>query len=97
MLKIVKVRGESMTPALSPGDYIIFTKARALRPGFVVLADHPKYGSIIKRVRSVQADGVILEGDGPDSTTSEAMGLLAIDRIRGRARLAVSPKGLKRI
>jgi len=37
MIKIVKVRGGSMRPTLLPGDYIIITKARSLRPGFVVL------------------------------------------------------------
>lgn len=97
MFKIVKVRGESMTPALSSGDYIILTKARALRPGFVVLADHPKYGLITKRVKTVEKDSVLLEGDGPESTSSEAMGLIPKDKIIGRARLAIRPDGLKRL
>ena len=97
MFKIAKVRGESMTPALSPGDYIIFTKARALRPGFVVLVDHSKYGLIVKRISSVQTDGVFLQGDGPESTSSEAMGLIPHERLRGRARLAITSKGLTRL
>ena len=97
MINLVKVRGESMAPTLAPGDYVITTKARAIRSGFVVLADHPKYGLIIKRVKSVQNQTVTLEGDGQASTSSEAMGHVARDKIRGRVWAAVTPKGLKRL
>lgn len=97
MPKLVKVRGVSMTPALSPGDYVFFTKARTLRPGFVVLVDHPKYGSIIKRIKTVERNGVSLQGDSAESTSSEAMGLVIASAIKGRARFVITPKGLKRL
>lgn len=96
MIKLAKVRGESMTPALTAGDYMIITKAWTLRPGFVVLVDHPKYGTIVKRVKSLENDEISLEGDGPDSTTTDAMGLVDIKVVRGRVRWAVTPKGIKR-
>ncbi|MEP3655012.1 MAG: S26 family signal peptidase [Litorimonas sp.] len=97
MFKFVKVRGESMTPTLAPGDYLLVTKARAVRAGFVVLVDHPKYGVIVKRIASVSGDSINLEGDGPESTSTEALGHVALKNIKGRARLAITPKGLKRL
>lgn len=95
MIKIVKVRGESMAPTLMPGDYLIVTKARAICSGFVVLVDHPKYGTIVKRVASVSGASTSLEGDGPESTSTEAMGQVALKNIQGRVRLAITPQGRK--
>jgi len=98
VIKIAKVRGASMRPTLAPGDYLILTKARAIRAGFVVLVDHPKYGVIVKRVKSISDKAMLLEGDNSDeSTASEDMGHVSVEFVKGRARWAVSPKGLKRL
>ena len=86
-----------MTPTLAPGDYLLVTKARAISAGFVVLVDHPKYGVIVKRIASVSGESISLEGDGPESTSTEALGNVTIQAIKGRARLAITPKGLKRL
>lgn len=95
MPKIAKVRGASIRPTLAPGDYLIVTKARALRAGFVVLVDHPEYGSIVKRVKSVSGDNVRLSGDNLDSTSSEALGDIPMACVKGRVRWAITPSGLK--
>ena len=97
MIKLVKVRGASMAPTLTTGDYMIVTKAWAMRPGFVVLVDHPKYGVIVKRVTSVSGGTMELEGDGPESTSSAALGTIPQTYVRGRVRLVIAPKGLKRL
>jgi len=76
---------------------MIVTKARALRPGFVVLVDHPKYGLIVKRISSVDEDFISLAGDGPDSTTTDAMGQVSLTAVQGRICWAITPKGFKRI
>lgn len=86
-----------MTPTLAPGDYLLVTKARAIRAGFVVLVDHPKYGVIVKRIASVSQETISLEGDGPESTSTEALGDVIVKAVRGRVRLAITPKGLKRL
>ena len=96
MIKIAKVRGASMRPTLAPGDYLILTKARAIRAGYVVLVDHPKYGVIVKRVKSVSPDSLRLQGDSPESTASDNMGDVPLALVKSRARWAVTPKGLKR-
>ena len=100
MIKIATVRGASMRPTLAPGDYLILTKARAqtLRAGFVVLVDHPEYGRIVKRVKAVSESSLTIEGDNlAASTASEDMGDVSLECIKGRARWAVTPKGLKRL
>jgi len=100
VIKMAKVVEASMRPTLEPGDYLILTKVRALHPGFVVLVDHPKYGTIVKRVKSVSDDALVLEGDNLDeSTSSEDMGRVPLNHVRSRVRWAVSPRwfGLKRL
>jgi len=84
-----------MEPTLAPGDYMIITKARAIRAGFVVLVDHPKYGQIVKRVKSITNGILTLEGDSPESTASEDMGAVPVNLVKGRARWAVTQTKLK--
>jgi len=97
VLKFVKVRGESMAPTLMPGDYLIFTKARTIRSGFVVLVDHPRYGVIVKRIVSVTDTSMDLEGDGSETTSLHSLKDVALENLRGRVLLAISPKGIKRL
>ena len=94
MIRLVKVRGASMAPTLAAGDYMIITNARALRPGFVVLVDHPKYGSVVKRVKAIEDGHLSLEGDGPESTATKDMGLVSVTAVKGRVRWAIRPHGL---
>jgi len=87
-----------MRPTLAPGDYLILTKARAIRAGFVVFVDHPKFGPIVKRVKSTSDGAVTLEGDNLDeSTASEEMGYVPLNLIKGRVRWAVTTNGLKKL
>jgi signal peptidase I len=61
---VVEVRGRSMAPTLLPGDRLLVMRARA-RQGDVVLAHDPRHPAreLIKRVASVEPDGVVLRGD----------------------------------
>jgi phage repressor protein C with HTH and peptisase S24 domain len=86
-----------MAPTLASGDYMILTKTRSLRPGFVVLVDHPKYGLIVKRVKGLDQNQLTLEGDAAGSTSTEAMGRVDLSKVKGRVRWAITPKGLKRL
>lgn len=85
-----------MRPTLLPGDYIIVTKARSLRPGFVVLVDHSEFGVIIKRIKSMNEDSLRLEGDGHVTSSTREMGDVSPSRIIGRARWAIKPGWFKR-
>lgn len=100
MLKIVKVRGRSMHPTLASGDYLICTKARLqkhLRSGFVVVVDHPRLGQIVKRIKSIEVNGLRLMGDGPESTHSDTIGDVPLCWVKARVRFIVSPNGLNRL
>lgn len=78
MLYIRKIDGQSMAPGLMPGDYIIALKCpqQCYQAGHIVLLQHPRYGAIIKRIKSKQDRQVLLSGDNPASVSSEQMGWL---------------------
>ena len=69
-IDVVEVRGRSMTPTLRPGDRLLVVRARP-RPGDVVLAPDPRYTKreLVKRVASLEADGVALRGDNAAAST----------------------------
>ena len=69
-LDVVEVRGRSMTPTLRPGDRLLVVRARP-RPGDVVLAPDPRNTKreLVKRVASLEADGVALRGDNAAAST----------------------------
>ena len=97
MLRLIKVVGDSMLPTLSDGDILIIKKARSIRPGFVIVVDHPSLGRIVKRVAEVSPEGVRLTGDNPASTSAAEMGLVPSQSVNGKVVLAITPKGLRRL
>lgn len=60
MLKLLKVTGESLSPLFKEGDFVIVTKIplffAPVKPGDVVVFNHPAYGMMIKMVESVNAE-----------------------------------------
>jgi nickel-type superoxide dismutase maturation protease len=91
-----EVAGESMVPALDPGDYVIVDRTayrrRLPRKGHIVLARDPRPASegreIVKRVDHADLHGDLwLTGDNPDaSTASETFGAVPRKAIIGRVR-----------
>ena len=69
---LIKVCGESMSPTLMDGDYVLTKKIkpRSLRPGLIYVVDHSDLGRIIKRLKHIQNDLCIFEGDNQKSTPS---------------------------
>ena len=57
------VSGTSMLPTLKDGQNIIVLKTSDFKVGDVVVARHPTYGLIVKRVASIKGDQVYLKGD----------------------------------
>lgn len=92
---LIKVSGDSMVPALYDGDIIITKKPRSLRPGLIYVIDHSDLGVIIKRLGRIDARGLaVLAGDNPASTPPALMGAVEPTRIRARAWLSLSKRGL---
>jgi len=93
VLRRLAVDGESMAPALRPGDRLLALRlprrltARVLRPGRLVAAMDPRVPRrlIVKRVASLGADGsVMLVGDNASqSTDSRTFGPVSVRDLRG--------------
>ncbi|WP_433239314.1 nickel-type superoxide dismutase maturation protease [Actinomadura nitritigenes] len=64
-LRTVAVDGDSMLPALAPGDWLVVLAGVRPRPGDVVIARHPERADvlIVKRVAHRSGTGWWLESD----------------------------------
>ena len=96
----VEIRGDSMRPALEPGDWVIATAGGHLRKGDVVVLERPDRPGleIVKRLAGAPGDGGLgfgewrVEGDNPvASTGSRAFGPVRRADIRGRVRVVYWP------
>ncbi len=84
---LVRVAGTSMEPALAAGDVLLTRPAtrRCIQPGRLVVVADPRAADhlVVKRVRSVTADGVDVRGDLPErSTDSRTWGPVPPSAIR---------------
>ncbi len=61
----LRVAGDSMTPAISPGDTVLVALGRPPRAGAAVVAQHPDDGYVCKRVRRVRRTTLELESLAP--------------------------------
>ena len=88
---LVVVDGESMRPALEPGDRLLVVRL-APRVGDVVAFDHAGR-RMVKRVAAITSDGeVTVRGDNAAaSTDSRAFGPVARSAIVGRAVYRYAP------
>lgn len=57
------VNGTSMVPTLKDGQQIIVLKTSDLQVGDIVVARHPQYGLIVKRLAAINGDQVYLRSD----------------------------------
>lgn len=60
------VSGTSMLPTLKDGQNVIGLKTTSFKVGDIVIARHPSYGLIIKRVASISDGKVLLKSDNRD-------------------------------
>jgi nickel-type superoxide dismutase maturation protease len=85
---LFKVTGDSMLPNYRSGDFVLTFRRRrqAIKPGDVVVVDHPRFGRIIKRISAIpQPDTFTLSGDNHlASTHSEKLGEVSIDQLQGK-------------
>lgn len=79
MLRLLKIRGESLTPEYSGGDFVLVSKIPFIlnpaSPGDVIAFRQPGYGLLIKRIQSIDPEGgVSVVGSHPDSVDSRVFG-----------------------
>lgn len=107
----VEVRGDSMRPALEPGDLAIAVATSRVERGSVVVVEHPDRPGfeLVKRAvavpgdlapdgRVLDADAFWVEGDAADaSTDSRSFGRVARSNVKGRVRLVYWPPHRRRM
>lgn len=79
MLRILRVMGASLSPAIQDGDYVLVVTLpilkRRLKPADVVAFHHPDYGILIKRIASIAGDDrLYVTGTDPASVDSRTFG-----------------------
>ncbi|MEI6894701.1 MAG: nickel-type superoxide dismutase maturation protease [Colwellia sp.] len=86
--KLWKVRGQSMTPVIHEGSFILVTKLLLLFPvkeGQRILIKHPEYGIIVKTVALVDKNGFIWsKGENKKSLSVEQIGPVDKEQVLGR-------------
>jgi len=96
-MRLIKVRGDSMSPTLKDGDYVLTIRPRSLRAGFIYVVEHGDLGRIIKRLDHIQNGQYHFKGDNPKSTPSAVMGPVGAPRIVARALLKISRRGVGKL
>ena len=76
MLRLLKVRGDSLWPHYREGDYVLTASvpfpARKIRAGDVIVFHQPGYGTLIKRVRRVLENGRAYDVRGTQIASSDS-------------------------
>lgn len=82
MIKILRVRGDSLAPEIQHGDYVVGMSVAlsSVSAGDIVVFEHPMYGRLIKKIRSVGpgAETVEVAGIHPLSVDSRRFGAIPI-------------------
>lgn len=93
-IRLFRIRGDSMSPNLRDGDYVITnTWFYSPRIGDVVVVQHPTLGVVIKRVLRVIPHGIFLQGDNTLASMSpERIGLVSLGDVLGKVIKRVTPK-----
>lgn len=87
-LRRVEVVGDSMRPALEPGDRLLVVRTNDVRTGDMVAVVDPRAPErvVIKRVATRSSSDFTVLGDNPAaSTDSRTFGPLKRTALRGRA------------
>jgi signal peptidase I len=90
MLRLIRVRGESMPPLLEEGDLILvldwYWLMGRLRPGDLVVFQQPIYGTLVKQVERLipQTAQLIVRGTRPVSVDSQEFGPIPFSSVLGK-------------
>ncbi len=77
-----------MLPFLRAGDYVLVVK-RPLKIGDVVVANHPQFGEIVKRIACINNSSYELVGDNAESVSMQQIGAVPAESIVGKVVLTI--------
>jgi|FLYL01.1.fsa_nt_gi phage repressor protein C with HTH and peptisase S24 domain len=74
MVRRFEVAERSMSPALEPGDYLVAVAGLPIRPGDLVVFEHPRRPGflLVKRAARVEDGRVTVLSDRPDLTLADS-------------------------
>ncbi len=89
MLRLLKIRGDSLAPDYTQGDFVLVSNIpflfSDLVPGDVIAFRQPGYGLLIKRIQGVdEAGGLNVIGNHPESVDSRTFGAVRRSNILGK-------------
>lgn len=96
MIRILKVTGESLSPTIEEGDFVLVGTNSfffPLKMGDFVVFNHPQYGRMIKQVTGIQPDDntLTVTGTHPRSVDSRQLGPIPMTRVTGKVLYHFSP------
>lgn len=89
MIRLLRVRGQSLTPQIEDGDFVLALKFPiffSIRAGELILFRKAPYGVLIKRVEAVDEQGRVfwVRGNHPDSIDSRTFGVVRAREVLGK-------------
>lgn len=90
MFRLIKVTGESLSPAYREGDYVVITTIpfflRRIKPGDIIVFHHEQHGMMIKMVGDISLERryVFVIGTQEHSIDSNSFGPIDPSKIMGR-------------
>ena len=90
-MRLVKVKGDSMSPSYRDGDYVLTMRYGRRRPriGDDVVFAHPDYGRVLKRIDRIDNGNLVFKGLNALSAESAALGCVSIAKCADLARVAI--------
>jgi signal peptidase I len=97
MLRFFRVTGESMTPDLQQGDFVLVAKipliCSSIKAGDVIVFRQSEYGTLIKKVSHISSRGeaFFVSGSNPLSTDSRQFGPVHCKDVFGKVIWHIHP------
>lgn len=76
MVKIFKIRGDSLFPLLKNNELVLAAKFLSLKPHDIVVFKEQKHGLMIKQIQNIKDDKLFLVGTSPSSIDSRNFGYI---------------------
>ena len=90
MLRLIKIRGDSLLPDFIEGDFVLISKIpfliHSVNPGDVVVFRTPEYGTLIKKIERIdhKARAIYVVGNHPQSVDSRWFGWIDYNQVMGK-------------